>query len=125
MKYDVKTPVSDFTGVVGSVGFAMGHALVDSETHPAELAYFQSAGYHVSPVGEAEATAEPDAEPEPDANATEPPAGDADVVDKPRRSGSTEAWRAYAQSQGMSADEAGALSRDQLAERYQAPEETP
>jgi hypothetical protein len=129
MKFDVRTPVADFTGVVGSVGFAMGRAIVDSDTHPAELAYFRTAGYHVSEIAPSPVWALSEVReslglsPEQvmDMRAADETAKT--ETPKPRRNGSAEAWRAYAIAQGVSPDEANTLTRDQLAERFADPDE--
>lgn len=56
--FKVSTPVEGFTGEVGGVHFAAGHAEVDDEQNAAALSYFRAAGYHV------EQTNEPEPEPE-------------------------------------------------------------
>lgn len=99
MRYTVRTPEAGYTGMVGRVGFGDGVAVVDESTNAAELTYFRNAGYHVEPVEPAGEAAEAAALP-------------------PRRSASTQDWRAYAVSQGMPAVDADALSRDQLVERF-------
>lgn len=107
----VTTPVPGFTGDVGTVRFTDGVALIDDETDAAALNYCRSAGYTV------EASDEP--EPEPDK-------AQVDKAEQPKKSASTEAWRTWAvEHGGMEADEADALSRDQLVERFTSTEETP
>jgi hypothetical protein len=99
----VSTPVPGYTGSVGGVHFADGHALVDEDA--AEMTYFRTAGYLLEEHAEAESD-EGDAEP------------------MPARNASTEAWRTWAVDHGdMSADEAGELTRDQLVERFADSEE--
>jgi hypothetical protein len=106
----VTTPIAGYTGEVGKVHFADGVALIDDETDAATLAYCRGAGYTV------------EAPDEPEAKADEP-----DEAELPKKSASTEVWRAWAAEHGgMEADEAATLSRDQLVERFTiSTEETP
>lgn len=111
--FRVTTPVPGHTGDVGGVHFADGVALIDDETGASALAYCRSAGYGVEP-------AEP----------AEPAGGDVaeedDAAAQPKKSASTEAWRAWAVKHGgMEADEAETYSRDQLVERFTSIEEIP
>jgi hypothetical protein len=108
----VTTPIAGYTGEVGKVHFADGVALIDDETDAATLAYCRAAGY----------TVEASDDPEPDGD--EP---DGDDAEQPKKSASTEAWRAWAvEHGGLEADEAATLSRDQLVERFTtSTEETP
>jgi hypothetical protein len=92
----VTTPEPGYTGQVGNVVFADGVATVDEDTHAAELAYFRGRGYGVEPV---------------EGNDSEP-------------GGVEAAWRAYAVTHGMSAEEAEEFTRDQLVERFVVTEET-
>lgn len=55
VKYKVTAPEADYSGKVGAVQFSDGAAVIDDETHPAELAYCQGAGYVVEPVEPARA----------------------------------------------------------------------
>lgn len=108
-KFHVRSPMADHTGAVGGVSFAHGYALVDEATHAPELDYCRLAGYHVERAEDVATASVP-----------------VEVVAKPRRNGSAEAWKAYAVSQGMPAEEADSLTRDQLAERFASvDEETP
>lgn len=97
------------TSTVAGITLVAGKATVDDDTSADRLAlaYFRRKGYRV----EAET---PDLEPAADPTAPVPPS----------RSASTDAWRAYAvEHGGMTAEEAAALSRDNLAERYLGPKE--
>lgn len=105
-KFLVKTPVADFSGALGGVMFADGRAVVDDQTHPAELAYCQ-ARYVVEPYVETEDDTEPQEAAE----------------QMPRKSASKADWLAYAIAQGVDADEAEALNRDQLVELFTTPKE--
>lgn len=109
-KYTVTAPRSDFTGVVAGVAFARGVALVDGDAQGRALSYFRRRGYDV------QAPSEP-------AAATPPALADA-TPETPKRSASTEAWRAYAVDHGgLTSEEAAAMSRDQLAEKYLGPKD--
>jgi hypothetical protein len=99
-KFLVKTPVLDYAGSLGGVVFSNGQAIVDGETHPAELAYCQDR-YVVEPYVAEEPT---DAEEPEDA--------------MPRKSASKADWAAYAVAQGMTAEEADSLNRDQLVAHF-------
>lgn len=105
----VTTPVPDYSGSVGGVHFSGGVGYADPDTHAAELDYFRARGYGVDEEPAA-AVEEPVDVDEVDGEVLEPrPAGNA----------STETWRTWAVDHGgMSAEEAGALSRDQLVERF-------
>lgn len=111
-RFRITTPVPGASGEVGGVVFAHGVAEVDDQTHPAVVAYCRGAGYGVEPIDEpAEVEAEPDED---------------DGVQPPKKSASTDIWRAWAvEHGGMPADEAETLSRDQLVERFTSTEETP
>lgn len=104
----VSTPVPGYAGSVGGVHFSAGQALVDEDA--AEMTYFRTAGYLIEEPAEAE---------------DEGDAGDGDDAEPmPARNASTEAWRTWAAEHGgMSADEAGELTRDQLVERFADSEE--
>lgn len=95
----VSTPVPGYSGSVGGVAFAGGVAVVDEDAFAAEVGYFRRTGYTVEDVV---ASPEPDGEP----------------GEMPKKSASTEAWRAYAVEHGMPQEEADGLSRDQLVELY-------
>lgn len=111
--YRVTTPVPDYRGSVGDVHFAAGVALVDEDAHPAEMAYFRARGYGIDVAEDAS----PAVADEGDAGSPGP--------EVPKKSASTEAWRAYAVEAGeMTEDEAGQMSRDELVE-YFTTEETP
>jgi hypothetical protein len=114
MRYRVTTPVPDYRGSVGDVHFAAGEAVVDGDANPAEMAYFRARGYGIEEIAEDAGTADVD-ESDPESPGPE----------TPKKSASTEAWRAYAVAAGeMTEDEAGQMSRDELVE-YFTTEETP
>lgn len=135
-KYRVTTPQPGHSGAVGAVHFADGVAVVDDETHAAELAYFRAQGYGChelddsagDPVKRAARIDELESElarlraEEQDALAAAEEAaesdGDPGAADMPKKSASTEEWRAYAKASGMPAEEADAMSRTQLADHY-------
>ena len=129
-KYRITTPVPGFTGVSAGVNFTKGVAEIEAPVLPplpvgAELdrderrereeiardedlrrvAYFRAQGYGVEELDASEDAPEPVEEPE-------------DEPKPPARSASKADWVAYATSQGMDADEADKLTRDQLAERF-------
>lgn len=97
----IRTPVPDYTGSVGAVVFTQGRAVADTEAHAAEIAYCQARGYFVGEASEVEAVEA---------------VGDNAAL--PRKSASAADWREYAVANGMSADEAATMSRDQLVERF-------
>lgn len=109
MRVKVTAPVAGYTGKVGIVAFADGVAELDSEVHAHQraLAYFRRRGYtveEINPAAVADAPVDPDAAPE-----------------MPKRSGTTEAWRAWAthpKGGGMTADEAATKSRDELVAQF-------
>lgn len=98
-KFLVKTPVPDFSGALGGVMFADGQAVVDEDTHPAELDYCRSR-YVVEDYVAADA----------DGN------GAQDVM--PKKSSSKADWVAFAIEHGVAAEEAESLTRDQLVELF-------
>lgn len=109
-KYRITTPVPGYTGVSVGVNFTKGVAELEAPEHDQQdpmsraLAYFRAQGYGVEEI-------EPD----------EPEAADVVEDDEPKapaRSASKADWLAYAIAQGMDADEADKLTRDQLAERF-------
>lgn len=110
-KCRITTPVAGFTGVSVGVNFTDGVAEIDvpedDKQHPMyrAVSYFLAQGYGVEEINE-EARA-PESSSEPDAS-DKPPARSASKAD----------WLAYAITQGVDADEADKLTRDQLAERF-------
>jgi hypothetical protein len=44
-KFQVTAPAGGYNGTVGNVQFHDGHAVIDNEKNPAELAYCRNAGY--------------------------------------------------------------------------------
>lgn len=115
-KHIVATPAPGHTGQVGGVHFQDGVAEIDDTTHAAELAYMRGAGYDVREVV-AESSA-PEDEPE----LSEPVESDAA---KPKKTAAVGEWRVYATTQGMSAEDADALTKNQLVERFADEGETP
>lgn len=140
MRYRITAPVAGFEGRSANVSFVDGVAEIDGETQGRSLAFFRRHGYgvaeidgdDVTEVEEVQAPADgapvsAGGENDPGRTSAEAAAesraaadrADADSGDEmPKRSASTEAWRAYAISQGMPAAEANTKSRDELAARY-------
>lgn len=129
----VRTPVPGVNDTVGQVTFVDGVAKVDDNA--TELAYFRSAGYGIDDFDEALDAAK--------ANEDDPAAADdldqlnaqsgnqdedplivrdvdGDGVDEvlPRRSASTDTWRAFAVDHGMHEDDAKAMTRDELVAHF-------
>jgi hypothetical protein len=48
--FNVTTPNQGYSGPVGAVQFHDGHAVIDGDRYPAELAYCRGAGYHVEEI---------------------------------------------------------------------------
>lgn len=111
-RYIVRTPAPGHTGNVGAVHFQDGVAEVNDETHAAELAYMHHAGYHIRPADEAETEVDETAAAEVDSAAA-----------KPKKTAPVGDWRVYATTQGLSAEEADALTKNQLVERFADEEE--
>lgn len=102
-RLEIATPEAGFTGALGGITFVNGSTTVDSDRFPAEVAYCTARGYTITNLDEL------------------PPAdvdGDGLVDELPKRSATTEAWRQFAVEHGMSAEEADAMTRDQLVEHY-------
>lgn len=121
----ITTPVPDHNGAVGNVTITQGVGFADTEAHVAEIAYCRANGYTVEDAEAVELrqtredlgfTAVDIAEMEAEDQTPEVP--------MPRRNGSVEAWRAYAVSRLMPAEEAESLTRDQLVERFTSTEES-
>jgi hypothetical protein len=103
MRYRVTSPVADHSGRLGRLVFTNGEALAGDE-HVAELDYARARGYGVEELVE-----QPPEEAEPDG--------------MPKKSASTEAWRAYATAAGdLPAEQLATMSRDQLVDHYAAKE---
>lgn len=99
-RFKITAPVEHVIGTVAGVTF---NDSVGETDNPGAVAYFKRHGYKVEELK------------------TEPaPADDAlDGPELPKKSATTEVWRAYAvEHGGMTADEAAAMSRDQLAARF-------
>lgn len=129
----ITTPVPGYNGKVGEVTFIDGKAKVDKNAR--ELAYFRAQGYSISSADDAvEALLDGD-DPEraeevedlttqggtheDDPLVVKPVVKDGDEVALPRKSASAQTWREFAtQHGGMSLDEANALSRDELVDRF-------
>jgi hypothetical protein len=104
-RYIVSTPASDHTGIVGGVHFMNGTAEVDDATHGAALAYMRAAGYVIRDADQATDVVEPDV-------------AEFEVGGKPKKNAPVGEWRAYAQTKGLSAEEAEGLTKNQLVERF-------
>lgn len=106
-RVEITTPVPGHTGALGGITFVNGRAVVNADAFPAEVAYCRARDYTVVEL---------------DAPADDLPAADVDgdgaVDDLPKRSASTEVWRTFAVEHGMPAEQADALTRDQLVEHY-------
>lgn len=113
--YRITTPAPGHTGMVGNVQFTDGVAVVDSDEHPGEHAYFVAQGYVVEPHEADGETAEETADEAPVVADVD---GDGIPEELPKRSASTGAWREFAVAHGMTQDEAAGLSRDELVARY-------
>jgi hypothetical protein len=121
----ITTPVPDHTGIVGNVWITDGVGFADSETHASEIAYCRANGYTIEELEAVELRQERHDLGYSAADVAEMEAEDAEDADKlPRRNGSVQAWRDYAIAHGLPADEAEALTRDQLVERFTSNEET-
>lgn len=105
-KFLITTPVPGYQGSVGGVHFANGRAEVDEDANPAEMAYFRDRGYGIQDAAEAAAAAV-------EAGSEESSA------EMPKKSASTDVWRAWAVDHGgLTREEADALSRDELVELF-------
>lgn len=105
----IRTIVPGHTGSLGALNFVDGQVVADEATHAAEIAYCRTRGY-IFPDAD-EAAADVVAEPE-----------ETGAV-MPKKSASADAWRTYAVENGMPAEEAASLSRDQLVERFTSSKE--
>ena len=97
----VRTPEPGHTGYVGSIHFVDGVAEVDDDAQ--ELTYFRSAGYQIE-------------DDEPDELRDVDGDGTLDVL--PKKSASTEDWRAFAVAHGVPEDVANSKSRDELVAHF-------
>jgi hypothetical protein len=113
-KHRVETPEPGHSGLVGGIYFQDGVAVVDDTTHANALGYMRGAGYRVHEV--AHEVAAPEVEPEPSAL-------DGSDTAKPKKAAPVGEWRAYATTQGMSVEDADALTKNQLVERFADSEE--
>lgn len=94
--YRVTTPVVGFTGMSAGANFTDGVAEVEDGP---SLRYFRAAGYGIEPLAE--------------------PADEDSGAEMPKKSASTEAWRAWAAEHGgMAADVANTKSRDELVAHF-------
>ncbi len=125
----VRTPVPGVNETVGAVTFVNGIAKVDDDA--TELCHFRTAGYQIDDFDEALDAAQANEDnpagvealadlPDQSGNQEVDPQVirdvDGDGVESvlPRRSASTEVWRAFAVDHGMHEDEARAMTRDEL-----------
>lgn len=129
----VRTPVPGVNDKVGEVTFTDGVAKVADDA--TELAYFRSAGYQIDDFDEALDAAKGNVEDPAAAEGLEDLKAqqgnqeddplvvrdvDGDGVDEvlPRKSASTETWRAFAVEHGMHEDDAKAMTRDELVAHF-------
>ncbi|MDP9799350.1 hypothetical protein J2S43_007862 [Catenuloplanes nepalensis] len=97
------TAPTPFSGKVASVGFVDGVAMVDPAEHRAALAYFRRRGGYVI-----------------DENTPDTPARTPERPAPPKKTASTEMWRAWAvEHGGMPQEAADTMSRDQLADHFE------
>jgi hypothetical protein len=132
----VRTPVLGVNDTVGQVTFVDGVAKVADDA--SELAYFRSAGYGVEDFDDAlDAAKANDADPagadvleelgaqagnqDPDPMVLRDVDGDGVDEVLPRKSASTDTWRAFAVDKGgMHEDDAKAMTRDELVAHFTA-----
>jgi hypothetical protein len=129
----VRTPVAGVNDTVGQVTFVDGIAKVADDA--TELAYFRSAGYGIDDYDEALEAAKANDEDPAGADGLEELETqqgnqeadplvvkdiDGDGVDEvlPRKSASTDTWRAFAVEHGMHEDDAKAMTRDELVAHF-------
>ncbi len=116
-KYIVIAPNPDYTGEVAGVPLVKGR--YDGPLSASALAYFQGAGYGVAEVEPAEPAPDPAEESKPRFER---------LPGSPSRAASKHDWVVFA-SQGapeglrITSEQAEALTRDQLAEKYLGPKE--
>jgi hypothetical protein len=115
--YTVTAPVVDYTGVVAGVPLVRGR--YEGPLSASALAYFQGAGYSVIP-DQAEA-----GEPEPVVEEKPPFAAPPGA---PARGASKADWKSFAVNDApeglrLTEEQAEALTRDQLAEKYLGPKQ--
>lgn len=113
-KYIVSAPVRDYTGVVAGVPLVQGE--YRGPLSASALAYFQGAGYSVLEETPAPVPVEPELA------VFEPLPG------SPTRGASKADWKAFAINDApeglrLTDEQAEALTRDQLAEKYLGPKE--
>ena len=135
----VRTPVPGVNDTVGKVTFVDGIAKVADDA--TELAYFRSAGYGIDDYDEAlEAALDNDEDPaaaealedldaqagnqEDDPMVLRDVDGDGVEEVLPRKSASTDTWRAFAVDHGMREDDAKAMTRDELVAHFTKGDET-
>jgi hypothetical protein len=101
--FTVTTPVPGFNGDLGGLQFRDGKATADSDVDAAALAYARRHGYGVEPVK---------------GSKTGPSAGSGGDVERPKGNASKAEWVAYAVAQGADEAAADAMTRDELADKY-------
>ena len=117
---DVFSPVVGFDGTVAGVEFVGGVGAAP----PATLAYFRRHGYAIGAPFDVDGDEDPDdgdGEPddgEPDGD-EDPDDGDEEPA-RPDRKATKAAWVAYATAMGEDPEDAAALTRAELADRYGA-----
>lgn len=102
-KFTVTAPVASFDGDVAGLVFRAGKATADSDADARALAYCRRHGYGVEPVEGASG---------------QPTTSGGDVEQQPKGNASKAEWVAYAVAQGADKDEADAMTRDALADKY-------
>lgn len=119
--YRVMTPEAGFNGESCGVTFVNGVA--EAVPDGPALRYFRNAGYGVEPLDAPEGGADeappelaPDEVPPVGSSANGEGADNGPV--KPAGNASTEAWREYAVLKGVPAEEAEAMSRDQIKAKF-------
>ncbi|GIE29970.1 hypothetical protein Ait01nite_030150 [Actinoplanes italicus] len=111
--YTVTAPVPDYTGEVAGVPLVRG--IYEGPLTASALAYFQGAGYSVIPDEDEDLAVEP-------AHSEEPPPFDP-PPGAPSRGASKADWKAFAMNDApeglrLTEEQAEALTRDQLAEKF-------
>lgn len=100
-RYLIQTPVTNYTGDLGSVHFHSGRAEVDELPDWLRI-YCADQGYSITDQQPDDAGGVPD--------------DDGDPVTPPPGNASAEAWRDHVLALGATADQVDGLSRDQLRE---------
>lgn len=131
MRYRITTPEPGWNGKVGTVVFANGVAECDADPDAAPLHYFRGQGYGVEELDDADQARPSDtariAELEAElaalrAAAAAPAAPSApsapDAPRPPAQADNKDAWVAYAITQGVAEDDAKAMTKPELVDRF-------